>query len=82
MGSNLVSAIEWRRDHGIWSCSIVYFDGDFKMLPLEHGSHLEFKSWMDGSAYRSILDVFFAFNQFLIDRSIQSNLATSWEFVS
>ena len=43
MRGKLVSAVEWGDDRGIWSCSLLYLDEEFKRIPLEPGSHLSFK---------------------------------------
>jgi len=43
MEGKLVSAVEWRQNQGLWSCSLLYFDDEFNRIPLEPGSHLSFK---------------------------------------
>jgi hypothetical protein len=43
MEAKLVSGLNWRRNHGGWFCNLLYFDGEFNLLPLEPGSHIEFK---------------------------------------
>ena len=43
MGSKLVSAVEWRENQGIWSCSLLCRDEEFNRILLEPGSCLSFR---------------------------------------
>jgi len=39
----LVSAIDWRRERGRWSCGLICLDEGFERVPLEQGSQVSFR---------------------------------------
>jgi len=43
MGSRLVSAVEWWKKEGKWTCSLICYDKSFSQIWLEPGIKLSFK---------------------------------------